>query len=244
MKLSDAEIASLLLDEQASDPATPAAGFWRVYAKADGLYIIDDAGAVTGPFGAADLAAHLADASDAHDASAVSYDNTTSGLAATDVQAAVDEVAASGGGSGTAQAAKVTQSSAQTISAATTTALAFNTEDEDTDGFHDNATNNTRLTVPAGLGGLYLVGAVWGVNSALGDGKRITLHIAKNGTTITGSPVESNAASTSERVNVTTTTIIRLAATDYIEAMAWQGATASRDTDTARTALWCLRIGD
>jgi len=46
---------------------------------------------------ASDFAAHLDDATDAHDGSAVSYDNTTSGLAATDVQAAIDEVAGSVG---------------------------------------------------------------------------------------------------------------------------------------------------
>lgn len=37
-------------------------------------------------------AAHLADASDAHDASAISYDNASSGLTATDAQAALDEI--------------------------------------------------------------------------------------------------------------------------------------------------------
>jgi hypothetical protein len=47
--------------------------------------------------GATNLANHLADAVDAHDASAISYVNTTSGLAATDVQAAIDEIAAAGG---------------------------------------------------------------------------------------------------------------------------------------------------
>ena len=41
---------------------------------------------------ASGLSDHLADAADAHDASAISYVNTTSGLAATDVQAAIDEV--------------------------------------------------------------------------------------------------------------------------------------------------------
>ena len=39
-----------------------------------------------------ELADHLADTVDAHDASAVSYDGTSSGLAATEVQAAIDEV--------------------------------------------------------------------------------------------------------------------------------------------------------
>lgn len=40
------------------------------------------------------LTTHIDNATDAHDASAVSYDGTTSTLAATDVQAAVDENAA------------------------------------------------------------------------------------------------------------------------------------------------------
>lgn len=43
------ESPSLLFEEQGSDPATPAAGFWRAFFKAGGIYIIDDAGVVTGP---------------------------------------------------------------------------------------------------------------------------------------------------------------------------------------------------
>lgn len=50
MKAENNPFPSVLFDEQGSDPATPDTGSWRVYAKSDGLYIIDDAGAVTGPF--------------------------------------------------------------------------------------------------------------------------------------------------------------------------------------------------
>lgn len=39
-----------LFTEQGADPATPAAGNWMAFFKAGGLYVIDDAGAVTGPF--------------------------------------------------------------------------------------------------------------------------------------------------------------------------------------------------
>lgn len=49
-KLSDVQIPSLLFAEQGSDPAAPASGLGRLYLKADGVYFIDDAGAVTGPF--------------------------------------------------------------------------------------------------------------------------------------------------------------------------------------------------
>jgi hypothetical protein len=51
MKASDNEFPSVLFDEQATKPTTPATGFWRAYAKADGLYIVDDAGVETGPLG-------------------------------------------------------------------------------------------------------------------------------------------------------------------------------------------------
>jgi hypothetical protein len=47
---------------------------------------------------AADLAAHLADTADAHDASAISYDNTASGLTAATTQAALDELAGTSSG--------------------------------------------------------------------------------------------------------------------------------------------------
>lgn len=38
--------------ERGSAPTTPSTGHWRVFTKSDGLYVVDDAGAVTGPFGA------------------------------------------------------------------------------------------------------------------------------------------------------------------------------------------------
>jgi hypothetical protein len=53
VKASDNEFPSVLFDEQGSDPATPSAGFWRLYTKAGGLYLIDDGGSVVGPFATA-----------------------------------------------------------------------------------------------------------------------------------------------------------------------------------------------
>lgn len=46
-----ATIDAVNMVEQASDPAAPATGRWKYYFKAGGLYIIDDAGVVTGPLG-------------------------------------------------------------------------------------------------------------------------------------------------------------------------------------------------
>lgn len=50
-KGSDNEFPSVLFDEQGSAPTTPSTGFWRLYTKSDGLYIVDDAGTETGPLG-------------------------------------------------------------------------------------------------------------------------------------------------------------------------------------------------
>lgn len=52
-RISEAtNIASIRFKEQGSNPSTPPSGFWNVYAKSTGIFVIDDAGAVTGPFGA------------------------------------------------------------------------------------------------------------------------------------------------------------------------------------------------
>ena len=49
-KGSDNEFPSVLFGELADTPTTPDAGNWRLFTKADGLYLVDDAGSVTGPF--------------------------------------------------------------------------------------------------------------------------------------------------------------------------------------------------
>lgn len=49
-KINEVDITSLLFQEGAA-PATPASTKWRLYTKTDGLYVIDDAGAETGPLG-------------------------------------------------------------------------------------------------------------------------------------------------------------------------------------------------
>lgn len=86
---SENEFPQLLFTEVAA-PSTPAAGLVVCYAKADGLiYCKDDAGTET-PMGA--LPEHLADTSDAHDASAVSVLDTAAVFTATDVEAALKEL--------------------------------------------------------------------------------------------------------------------------------------------------------
>lgn len=51
-KLSDAQIPSLLFAEQATAPATPAAGYGRLYVKGTGVFFKGDDGVEIGPFAA------------------------------------------------------------------------------------------------------------------------------------------------------------------------------------------------
>lgn len=72
----------------------------------------------------------------------------------------------------------LTKSVAQAIPATTYTAITFDTEDFDTDGFHSTSSNTSRITIPSGKAGYYLVT----VNTSSTSGSQAFVHtINKNG---------------------------------------------------------------
>ena len=66
----------------------------------------------------------------------------------------------------------------QSIANNTATAVSFEAENFDTDAFHDNSTNNSRMTIPSGKGGKYLINCTLDFSS--GAGARIIM-LYKNG---------------------------------------------------------------
>lgn len=92
------------------------------------------------------------------------------------------------------------------------TAVPFaGTEDWDTDGYHDPVTNNTRLTIPTGKGGKFVV---WYSQCHSMPG---FIYIRKNGTAVVTN--YSYTAGTGSTITGTIYDQIALADGDYIEAM-------------------------
>jgi hypothetical protein len=142
----------------------------------------------------------------------------------------------------------VYNSAAQTLSNNTFTAINFNSEDIDTNSFHDNATNNSRITIPSGLGGKYLIGVMLNWDQSNGTGSRNT-YIYKNGGAIAQSAAGLGAGGVpSATLPIGFSYIADLAATDYVEAYGIQTSGGNLNvngnaTGTRVTHFWVQYLG-
>lgn len=126
------------------------------------------------------------------------------------------------------------------------TALSLNAEDFDTNTFHDVTTNNSRVTVPTGFGGYYSFTASTTVAAVAGGTLRL-LSIRKNGTTQLPAEIRVVGTSTTT-LEMSVTTICKLVATDYIEAVVYhdQGGNVNYGDATSRwiqSSLMCTFLG-
>lgn len=130
-------------------------------------------------------------------------------------------VALGGGGASGFVGVSVSSTTDQTVSNATYTALTWDSEYFDTDSFHSNVTNNSRITIPSGKAGKYLVsGYITWDNGTTGSRQ---LVIRKNGSsTYTQSLTAANFYPTG-----TVSYTADLAVGDYIEMFVWQSQGAS-----------------
>ena len=128
----------------------------------------------------------------------------------------------------------------QSINSSTWTAITFTVEDYDTDGFHDNSTNTSRMTIPTGKGGKYQITAS-GDFTIVGTGGTFRgIRLYKNGAVYESPTTGAVLRSIFANVDICTTTLdwtITLAATDYLEIYAFQ------DTGSAKNItnnLFCI----
>ncbi len=135
--------------------------------------------------------------------------------------------------------ARVTHNTAQSLANATFTSVQLNTSERDTDGFYDPAVP-TRLTVPSGLGGEYLLSAQ--VEFAANATGRRELGIRVNGTTTVVSDIR---AGLSVITRLMVHTQVRLNAGSYLEVRAFQdsGGALNINSNTTSPRLAIVRVG-
>ena len=101
--------------------------------------------------------------------------------------------------------------------------LTFNGERFDTTGFHDNATNNSRITIPSGKSGKYLFTAQTFFD-ANATGKR-AIWLSYNGSrTGVSSTSSSNAGSSAAEIGSQVSVVVDATAGDYFELVAYQNS--------------------
>lgn len=138
---------------------------------------------------------------------------------------------------------RCTDASTQSISHNSDTAINFDTEDFDTDTFHDTVTNNTRLTIPSGKDGKYLILGGFEVQT-LDASDEFRASIRLNGTTklaAQGSAQGNNSSLVDTGIVVST--IYDLVATDYVELMAFNDESASGAKTITAQWFGMIRVG-
>ena len=127
-------------------------------------------------------------------------------------------------------------STGQSLTNGTETTINFDQEDFDTDAFHDNVTNNSRITIPAGKAGKYAIYAkVTFPSTPSGATGYRRMSIKLNGTTYfasfqDSSAFESGAGTFNKTIQISQ--IIDLVATDFLTCTAQQGSTSTLTTVT------------
>lgn len=130
-------------------------------------------------------------------------------------------------------------SAAQSIVNGTETALTFDTESFDTGSFHDNTTDNHRLTLTAGK--WLVVGQVSFSGNATGVRQ---LRIRRDGSVVWAAKSEPGISAVPNRMQATA--VITSSTSFYVELLGYQTSGGALDTvaGTAETWFAATRIGD
>ena len=133
------------------------------------------------------------------------------------------------------------QTTAQSLATATSTVISFNAEEFDTDAFHDNSTNNSRITIPAGKGGKYLIIAAIAFDANATGIREISIY--KNGAAVCTNFQHAPTPSAALRGEVTG--ILSLAVSDYIEVIGQQQSGGNLDVkaEQAGTRFAAIYLG-
>jgi hypothetical protein len=124
------------------------------------------------------------------------------------------------GGAASYVGASVYKTGVQSCSNGSDNIVTWDAEYFDTNTIHDNVTNNSRLTVPTGYGGKWLINyqIAWGATST---GAKWN-YIYKNGTDVFGTFI--TYVSAGSNITVSASLVLNLTAGDYIDCRAGQNS--------------------
>jgi hypothetical protein len=131
--------------------------------------------------------------------------------------------AAPSGGSSFVGCYAFIDSSGYNVANATFATLTFDGEQFDTDGFHSNVTNNSRITIPSGKAGKYLITAQTYFDAS-GTGKRglwLSYNGSRTGVSSSANDVGgSSAATVGSQIQI----VVNASVSDYFELVAYQNS--------------------
>lgn len=133
----------------------------------------------------------------------------------------------------------LTKSATQAITQNTSTAITFDGEEFDTDAYHNNASNTSRITAPAT--GYYLFGATAELSGA-GDQTNHIVRFRIDGTTVVVGRARIQQSGTSSG-SPQLVKVIPLTAAQYVELMVEHSDPAADVRETTNgTSFWAYRV--
>jgi len=115
-------------------------------------------------------------------------------------------------------------------------AIPYAAEDFDTDAFHDNSTNNSRITIPSGKGGKYLITGQLEIGNAVTA--YLQLRLYKNGSLLNAQLGRLFNWSAAGNPMIAGSTVLSLAVGDYIQLMATASDGFTSNTFSSFTATF------
>lgn len=146
----------------------------------------------------------------------------------------------SGGGSGFLGGCLINRTTDQVITVNTWTAIAWNAETYDTNDFHDNSINPSRMTVPAGVSRVRLSSNItWE-----GDVSSVRYYkMQKNGASFPGAPYVKNVPGGADGMfqNIISA-VVSVVEDDYFEVLVFHGNSPNLDIDATDWTWASLEI--
>lgn len=132
------------------------------------------------------------------------------------------------------------KSTGQTIADSTNTALTFDSETYDTNTYHDNSTNTSRITIPSGKAGYYLFVCKWSLGENPTGYRQVELR--KNGSAVDRTSIRGTS---SGQNFITLSTVQSSAISDYFEFFVFQNSAENlgAESGTLQTVFSAAYLG-